>query len=114
MTVADWCSELLPTRGPGQAFTLRWDDSTTSGRDGFYFRGDPSDGSLKLLAHGQSFVWAPDGKRFVWAPYYDLSAYNTPGQRQRLVYTSPLQVGDGSRSRTLLSGLVLVMGCDWR
>lgn len=112
--LADWRSEFLPSKGAGRSFTFRWDDSTSSGRNGFYFRGNAQDGALKLLAQGQSFAWAPDGQRFAWAPYHDLAPYNVQGRRPRLVYTSPLKVGDGSTSRTLVSGLVLIYGIDWR
>ncbi len=113
-SLADWRSNLMPVKSANGAFTLRWDNSTSSGQDGFYFRGSAAGGALKLVAHGQSFAWAPDGRRFCWAPYYELSDYNAPGQRKRVVYTSPLKVGGGRTPRTLISGLVLIDGCDWR
>jgi len=114
LDAADPRSELMPVKGAPGSFTFRWDNSTSSGQDGLYFRAGTQTGALKLVAEGQFLAWAPGGRRFCWAPYHELSDYNAPGQRKRLVYTSPLKVSDGRTPRTLISGLVLIAGCDWR
>jgi dipeptidyl aminopeptidase/acylaminoacyl peptidase len=111
---ADWRSQLLPIPGARGQFAFRWDNTTSSGRDGFFFHASTQNGALKLLAHGQNFAFEPGGKRFVWAPYHELAPYNVPGERPKWVYTSPLKMGDGRSTRTLVSGLVLIYGCDWR
>jgi WD40 repeat protein len=111
---ADWRSNLLPAAGAPGRFLFEWNASTSSGYEAAFFLGDAANATLKPLAVGQSFALSPDGRSFCWAPYYDLSPYNTPGQRKRVVYTSPLKVSDGRTTRTLISGLVLIGGCDWR
>jgi hypothetical protein len=101
-----------------RTFTIAYDTSNSTVRPLYTFAlADSQSGQMKLLTEGQFLEWAPDGKRFCTAPGQDLAGYGkSVNGRQRQVWVAPLRIGNGTsgKFKNIVSGLVYVVGADWR
>jgi len=101
-----------------RTFSIAYDSSDSTIRPLYTFcLGDKESGQVKLLTQGQFLAWAADGQRFATAPGQQLADYGNPiDGRKRQVWVAPLQIGNGTsgKFKNIVSGLVHVVGADWR